>query len=1037
MKVVTGMSGNPSPKTLIRISFFAFAFWLLANVFYSQQVKDPPKPETVDGKSFLKKGLNLVERGDTASALPVLQKAVQQLHAQGDTRREAEAYRGLGDVYAGQGEIFVPIAIENYQKAVDLFRSAAKSPKTDGMNVVTDMAYNAEITLGKMGDLYFRLGKFDDAQRFYSQIAPDKPSVAWLESAGKDYQRANTAKSTGSRGKNVGRRFGDLLSKKPSLSTLGDTQSTVNEASNVKDTAIGVVEELHRANLLLKTYILSDLSLGRVAELRGDEKTAQLRFDSAYKFATLYPPIFGQGAAAKRYQIVALTDQGDLAFRQNRHADAGKFYSDALKRAKDEKRPDLSWYAARGVGRSQWIMAQSKMEPTTEWKGLSPAAESAVGAYRDAVATIEDLRGRSIRGDEARQSFAAQTVVVLDEYTDILASLALQAAGSDHSRPLEGDALKYASQAFLSHEREKGRSLLDLLAASTNEIREGVDPALLQQRQELFEKQSELSNQLIGLGSQDRSAGNTDDATLEREIDRLSLESAHLESQLQSTSHRYAALTSPALVSMDEVQSRLLENDAAMLVYKIGGNRSYLWVVTKEKAWLYPLGARAAISDLASKTRELLITSSTATVPDPVTTKSPDATAGRSASAKGPSAKKTPTSKGGDTKTAAKTRDLKTVSAEPKLRPLVESPPARQYAETSFALYQAILAPASAVIQGKRLIVVTDDFLYGIPFEALVTSSLPTAGQTPADFAALPYLVRDHEISYAPSSTVLSVIRSQRPTGTESRAALLVADPVFDPDDPRAKGQSTLSPTETASRDLLVQSFAAEASASPPQPPSQPSASPSPQPAAASNSRIPRLPATRSEATSIANLVKQSGSPVDLLLDLDACERNLVGRDLRGYRIVHIATHGLLNPNHPELSGLLLSLVGNPPEQDGFLRTQEVFNLKLGSPLVMLSACKTGLGKIQKGEGLVGLTRAFMYAGAQTVGVSLWPVDDVSTAMLMVEFYNRILFPKTEAAKTAPTIAGAMRGAQLKLIDERRYSPPFFWAPFVLVGDSM
>jgi CHAT domain-containing protein len=124
----------------------------------------------------------------------------------------------------------------------------------------------------------------------------------------------------------------------------------------------------------------------------------------------------------------------------------------------------------------------------------------------------------------------------------------------------------------------------------------------------------------------------------------------------------------------------------------------------------------------------------------------------------------------------------------------------------------------------------------------------------------------------------------------------------------------------------------------------------------------------------------------------------------------------------------VLSLVGNKTK-DGFVRTDEVFNLRLGSPLVMLSACETGLGKEKRGEGVMGLTRAFMYAGAPTVGVSLWSVADKSTADLMTDFYKRLLTAE------GTTSTSALRGAQLDMITGKKYSAPFFWAPFVLVGD--
>jgi CHAT domain-containing protein len=171
-----------------------------------------------------------------------------------------------------------------------------------------------------------------------------------------------------------------------------------------------------------------------------------------------------------------------------------------------------------------------------------------------------------------------------------------------------------------------------------------------------------------------------------------------------------------------------------------------------------------------------------------------------------------------------------------------------------------------------------------------------------------------------------------------------------------------------------------------------------------------------------------SGAQADLRLDLDANENEVKTRDLQSYRVLHVATHGVLDAMRPQFSGLVLSLVGNQPEDDGFLRTSEVFNLKLGAPLVMLSACESGLGKVKRGEGVIGLSRAFMYAGASTVGVTLWSVADKPTAELMTDFYQRLLGP-------TPSPSGAMREAQLGMISGKKYSAPFYWAPFVLVGE--
>jgi CHAT domain-containing protein len=190
-----------------------------------------------------------------------------------------------------------------------------------------------------------------------------------------------------------------------------------------------------------------------------------------------------------------------------------------------------------------------------------------------------------------------------------------------------------------------------------------------------------------------------------------------------------------------------------------------------------------------------------------------------------------------------------------------------------------------------------------------------------------------------------------------------------------------------------------------------------------------RLPGTRVEATQIAQVTKQSGGLADVWLDLDANEANVQTKDLKNYRILHLATHGLLNPKRPQFTGVVLSLINNR-SSDGFLATNEVFNLKLGAPLVMLSACETGLGQTEtRGEGVIGLTRAFIYAGAPTVGVSLWSVADSSTPQLMTDFYKNLL----AGQGMSPT--AAMRAAQQSMIAGKKYSAPFYWAPFVLIGE--
>src|SRR5262249_20120798 len=175
-----------------------------------------------------------------------------------------------------------------------------------------------------------------------------------------------------------------------------------------------------------------------------------------------------------------------------------------------------------------------------------------------------------------------------------------------------------------------------------------------------------------------------------------------------------------------------------------------------------------------------------------------------------------------------------------------------------------------------------------------------------------------------------------------------------------------------------------------------------------------RLLSTRREAAAISALVPERERMQ--ALDFDASRTTALRPELGEYRIVHFAAHGMLNNVHPELSGIVLSLVdkdGQP--QDGFLRLQDIYNLKLPAELVVLSACQTGLGKEIKGEGLIGLARGFMYAGAPRIVASLWKVDDRATSELMRRFYQGMLGP--EALRPA----AALRQAQLSIWKEKQW----------------
>ncbi|HJQ23960.1 MAG TPA: CHAT domain-containing protein [Blastocatellia bacterium] len=309
-------------------------------------------------------------------------------------------------------------------------------------------------------------------------------------------------------------------------------------------------------------------------------------------------------------------------------------------------------------------------------------------------------------------------------------------------------------------------------------------------------------------------------------------------------------------------------------------------------------------------------------------------------------------------------------------------------------LSRLLIAPAAAQLTEKRLLIVGDGAIQYVPFAALPEPA--THGQ--------PLVVR-HEILQLPSASVVAVLRRELAGRQPATGAVAVlADPVFQEQDPRVKRAQAHTDQVAAQRPDVKRS-AWESGLE----------------------DLERLPYSRREAEAIVALAPKEQSLK--ALDFAASREAIVSERLAGYRIVHLATHGLLNNLHPELSGLVLSLVderGLP--QNGFVRLHDIYNLKLPAELVVLSACQTALGKEVRGEGLVGLTRGFMYAGAARVVVSLWAINDEATAQFMSKFYQGML-------KQGLRPAAALRAAQIQMWKSRVWDAPYYWAGFVIQGE--
>jgi CHAT domain-containing protein/Tfp pilus assembly protein PilF len=504
--------------------------------------------------------------------------------------------------------------------------------------------------------------------------------------------------------------------------------------------------------------------------------------------------------------------------------------------------------------------------------------------------------------------------------------------------------------AFHVAERWRARSLIETLTEARVDIRQGVDPELRSRERSLEELLRGKSDRRIRLLTAER----PDErrlAEVEKEISDLRDQYNDLLGRIKATSPIYAALTHPRPLSVEQTQ-QLLDDDTVLLEYVLGEERSYVWAVTRYSLHGYELPSRSKVDELARQLYSL------ASAPN-------GATLGKGEAA------------------AAK--------------PL-------SFQKTAAALSRMVVGPVAPEISGKRLLIVADGALQYVPFAAL-----PLPGST----KAVPLIV-EHEIVYAPSASVVAELRRQasgRPHAPKTVAVL--ADPVFDREDPRIKmadqGTDRQSPSGANANVAVANEYLARAAAD------------------TGLAHLPRLPFSKREADAIMAVTPPGQGKESLGFDADRA--TATSPELAQYRIVHFATHALSDSQHPELSGLVLSLVGRDGKpQDGFLDLQRIYNLNLPAELVVLSGCQTGLGKEIKGEGIVGLTRGFMYAGAARVVASLWNAEDVSTKELMEKFYVAI-----EQQGLRP--AAALRQAQIAMWKQKRWNAPYYWAAFGLQGE--
>ncbi|MEH2077603.1 MAG: CHAT domain-containing protein [Nostoc sp.] len=608
----------------------------------------------------------------------------------------------------------------------------------------------------------------------------------------------------------------------------------------------------------------------------------------------------------------------------------------------------------------------------------------ALTQIKRAIEIIENIR-QEVASSDLRTSFFA----TVQDYYQLKIDILMELHKKDPSKGYDADALN-------TSERSRARGLVELLTEAHANIRKGANPKLLEEEQRLqalIDAREKLRFEIVNSNKIKDPISQANADKLKTEIDQLLNQQKELETKIRQSNPKYANLKYPQPLTVPQIQQQL-DQDTLLLQYSLGKERSFLWVVSPNSLDTYELPKKQEIEESAINLF-CLISQNTSKPPSVTNKENPCAN--------------------------IKTRRIDKAATE---------------------LSQLILIPVKDKLGTKRLVIVADGALQYIPFAALadLTSQpatlqgkgekdqLPSVGRTggkvilgdndrrgihvipniPAsgnNFNYQPLFV-NHEIVNLPSASTIDIQRQEYATRKAAPKTLAIfADPVYNATDTRLNNTQNKQQNKQEPIDIELERSALNRSGD--------------------TSLFERLLGTRTEAETILKSVPDSNSLQ--AFDFDANYTLATSSSLNQYRILHFATHGFVNDENPELSGIVLSLV-NKQGQDirGYLRLEDLFNLDYPADLIVLSACETGLGKEISGEGLVGLTRGLMYAGGKRLVVSLWQVSDEGTSAFMQEFYRQML----QEGKPANQ---ALRATQLKMWHQE--PNPYYWAAFTFLGE--
>jgi CHAT domain-containing protein len=839
-------------------------------------------------------------KGQFQRAAEFAQQALDLSNKIGDKMRASTAMVYLGAAYAYQGRLAE--AFEVSEKNVTLARETGdKKLLEQALNTAAGVAGESGRYEESLAYLYQCLDlarKINDRTMQYMSLL--NIGEAYFRSGDPDRAEAPLRESL-----RIARELkqDDLKSSKPSkkatemaLLNLGGMEAERHRYS----TALSYYERVHASRPESPLWVIAALEgMAEAHEHLGQPRQAVELLQQAI-------PLAEKAASGLQYaRLVSDLGVNQEALQETDAALASQYRSLALVHGSGGN-PDYEWQIESRIGHVLHTLQRD---------------QDALEHYRKATAGIERLRSVALNTEEGRAGVLAKSRETYTEAADLLYDL--------HR---ENEALEMA-------ERGRARAFLDMLAESRAGLMDELTPEQRESEQRILARVAAAEKSLWkeNIGAEEKRKCEGELRSAEED-----LEGFHL--QVRHTNPRYAGVRYPEPITAPRIQSNLLDDKTAFVEYLLGGNRSLVWVLTKDDIRTAVLPARKEIDEQVIAYRKLM---------------------------------------------------SQRVSALTVHQSLLEID------RVGAKLYDSIFRPIENVVRSSgSLIIVPDGSLSYLPFEALVTGS-GHHGSRPS------YLAEKFAIVYGPSASALVAVQEiNREPMAFSKVLLAFGDPILRSDISKARAASSHALRVSASHVHQI-------------PPAEEYAE--------RGFSLDRLPYTRNEVLAIGKLVPLSRR--ELYFGAQATEDAVKNAKLDDFRFIHFATHGFLDEANPNRSGILLSREPTSAE-DGILQTNEIMRLKMNAGLVTLSACGTGLGKLVNGEGILGLTRSFFYAGARNVAVSLWNVNDSATATLMESFYrnmNRGL-PKSEA----------LRQAKLTFLHSSQLSwrHPYYWAAFVIEGEG-